>query len=127
MREKQQEKSNGSPTNSLIGSMELKRNLLKILQQGSTDSGDVVNDGNDLDSLVGIDGKPGVPITNALVERLVAEFLALKNTTNSVELQLYEANEKIAELVEHVSDKIHLAPIAPANGFYLATPTRGGE
>lgn len=105
MREKQQEKPNGSPTNSLIGSMELKRNLLKILQQGSTDSGDVINDGNDLDSLVGVDGKPGVPITNALVERLVAEFLALKNTTNSVELQLYEANEKIAELVEHVSDQ----------------------
>lgn len=105
MREKQQEKSSGSPTHSLIGSVELKRNLLKILQQSSADSGDVANGGNDLDSLVDVDGKPGVPITNALVERLVAEFLALKNTTSSVELQLYEANEKIAELVEHVRDQ----------------------
>lgn len=105
MREKQQEKSSSSPTHSLIGSVELKRNLLKILQQGSADSGDVANGVNDLDSLVDVDGKPGVPITNALVERLVAEFLALKNTTSSVELQLYEANEKIAELVEHVRDQ----------------------
>lgn len=51
-----------------------------------------------------VDSSPGINITTALVERLVAEFLALKHATNSVDLQLYEANEKIAELVEHVSN-----------------------
>ncbi|XP_034488056.1 shootin-1 isoform X1 [Drosophila innubila] len=100
MREKQQDQSGANPAASLVGSVELKRNLLKILQHGSADSGDVaIND--DLDSLIDVDSSPGVNITNALVERLVAEFLALKHATNGVDLQLYEANEKIAELVEH--------------------------
>ncbi|XP_032295204.1 cTAGE family member 2 isoform X2 [Drosophila virilis] len=95
MREKQLGPSSGAP---LVGSVELKRNLLKILQQDSTDSGEV---GNELDSLIDVDGNLDVPITNSLVERLVSEFLTLKHATNAVELQLYEANEKIAELVEH--------------------------
>ncbi|KAH8414216.1 hypothetical protein KR215_000595 [Drosophila sulfurigaster] len=98
MREKQQDNSAGN--NTLLGSVELRRNLLKILQHGSADSGEVTL-GDDLDSLIDVDSSPGVHITNALVERLVAEFLALKQATNGVDLQLYEANEKIAELVEH--------------------------
>ncbi|KAH8388440.1 hypothetical protein KR093_006385 [Drosophila rubida] len=98
MREKQQDNPAANPT--LLGSVELRRNLLKILQHGSADSGEVAI-GDDLDSLVDVDSSAGVHITNALVERLVAEFLALKQSTNGVDLQLYEANEKIAELVEH--------------------------
>lgn len=94
MREKQVGHQGGA---SVIGSVELRRKLLKILQQ---DSGDVAND---LDSLVDVDANQDVPITNGQVERLVSEFLTLKHATNAVELQLYEANEKIAELVEHVS------------------------
>ncbi|KAM8703022.1 hypothetical protein ACLKA7_005378 [Drosophila subpalustris] len=100
MRTKQQEHSGTHPPAALVGSVELRRNLLKILQHGSAESGEVaVND--ELDSLIDVDSSPGVNITNALVERLVAEFLALKHATNGVDLQLYEANEKIAELVEH--------------------------
>ncbi|EDV94994.1 GH10883 [Drosophila grimshawi] len=103
MREKQLENSSGGSAvaTTLIDSVELKRNLLKILQHDSTDSGDIATGGNDLDSLIDVGGNLDVPITNALVERLVTEFLALKHSTNAVELQLYEANEKIAELVEH--------------------------
>ncbi|KRG01263.1 uncharacterized protein Dmoj_GI24504, isoform B [Drosophila mojavensis] len=92
MREKQVGHQGGA---SVVGSVELRRKLLKILQQ---DSGDVAND---LDSLVDVDANQDVPITNGQVERLVSEFLTLKHATNAVELQLYEANEKIAELVEH--------------------------
>ncbi|XP_023175965.2 uncharacterized protein LOC111602853 isoform X2 [Drosophila hydei] len=92
MREKQVGQQGGA---SLVGSVELRRKLLKILQQ---DSGDIAND---LDSLVDVDANLDVPITNGHVERLVSEFFTLKHATNAVELQLYEANEKIAELVEH--------------------------
>ncbi|XP_017023525.1 shootin-1 isoform X1 [Drosophila kikkawai] len=83
----------------VFGSVELKRKLFKILQQGSTDSGDSVGGTQDLDSLVDVNSDE-VPITSGLVERLADEFLTLKNATNAVELQLYEANEKMAELLE---------------------------
>ncbi|XP_020812983.1 uncharacterized protein LOC110187842 isoform X3 [Drosophila serrata] len=83
----------------VFGSVELKRKLFKILQQGSTDSGDSVSGGQDLDSIVDVNSDE-VPITSGLVERLADEFLTLKNATNAVELQLYEANEKMAELLE---------------------------
>ncbi|XP_068157149.1 LOW QUALITY PROTEIN: shootin-1 [Drosophila tropicalis] len=81
----------------VFGSADLKRKLLKILQQGSVDSVD--NDSNNLDSLIDANME-GIPITSALVERLVDEFFSLKQLTNAVELQLYEANEKMAELLE---------------------------
>ncbi|XP_030370901.1 centrosomal protein of 290 kDa isoform X3 [Scaptodrosophila lebanonensis] len=97
MREKQQQSPNAAPANLLIGSVELKRNLLKILQQGGSSS----TGNNEMDSLIDVDEtNASVHITGALVERLVDEFLTLKNATNAVELQLYEANEKIAELLE---------------------------
>lgn len=88
----------------VFGSVELKRKLFKILQQGSTDSGDSVGGvggSQDLDSVVEVNSDE-VPITSGLVERLADEFLTLKHATNAVELQLYEANEKMAELLEQV-------------------------
>ncbi|ALC47594.1 CG33111, partial [Drosophila busckii] len=103
LRAKQQD-NNSSGSNTLIATAELKRNLFKILQQGSVDSAHSVNAtaSQELDSLVDVEGTAGgMVITSSLVESLVAEFQALKQTTNAVELQLYEANEKIAELVEH--------------------------
>ncbi|XP_001358643.3 shootin-1 isoform X1 [Drosophila pseudoobscura] len=102
MREKQLEQQPGlgsSAAQQVLGSAELKRKLFKILQQGSTDSGDSIGN-HDLDSLVDVNAD-GVSITSGLVERLADEFLSLKNATNAVELQLYEANEKMAELLEH--------------------------
>lgn len=84
----------------MLGSVELKRKLFKILQSGSADSADSIGT-QELDSLVDANSE-GVPITSGLVERLANEFLTLKNSTNSVELQLYEANEKMAELLEQV-------------------------
>jgi len=80
--------------------VELKRKLFKILQSGSTDSADSIGT-QELDSLVDVNSE-GVPITSSLVERLADEFLTLKNMTSAVELQLYEANEKMAELLEQV-------------------------
>ncbi|XP_022234792.1 kinesin heavy chain isoform X2 [Drosophila obscura] len=99
MRERQQEQETGPAPQLVLGSAELKRKLFKIVQQGSTDSGDSIGH-HDLDSLVDVNAD-GVPITSGLVERLADEFLSLKNATNAVELQLYEANEKMAELLEH--------------------------
>ncbi|KAH8383107.1 hypothetical protein KR009_006897 [Drosophila setifemur] len=101
MREKQEDRSQqtGSPRPQL-GSVELKRKLFKILQQGSADSADSIGT-QELDSLVDVNSD-GVPITSGLVERLADEFLALKLSTNAVELQLYEANEKMSELLEQV-------------------------
>ncbi|XP_034662932.1 shootin-1 isoform X1 [Drosophila subobscura] len=99
MRERQQEQEPSQGPQLVLGSAELKRKLFKILQQGSTDSGDSIGH-HDFDSLVDVNAD-GVPITSGLVERLADEFLSLKNATNAVELQLYEANEKMAELLEH--------------------------
>lgn len=99
MREKQHDQS-PEPIISrpVIGSVELKRKLFKILQQGSADSADSFGN-QDLDSLVDVNSE-GVPITSGLMERLADEFLTLKHSTNTVELQLYEANEKMSELLE---------------------------
>lgn len=100
IREKQQDQAPPIAPRSVLGSVELKRKLFKILQSGSADSADSIGT-QELDSLVDANSE-GVPITSGLVERLANEFLTLKNSTNSVELQLYEANEKMAELLEQV-------------------------
>ncbi|XP_017084078.1 golgin subfamily B member 1 isoform X2 [Drosophila eugracilis] len=98
IREKQQDQTPQLGPRPVFGSVELKRKLFKILQSGSADSADSITT-QELDSLVDVNSE-GVPITSGLVERLADEFLTLKNTTNAVELQLYEANEKMAELLE---------------------------
>ncbi|EDV53959.1 shootin-1 isoform X1 [Drosophila erecta] len=105
IREKQQDQAPPVAPRAVLGSVELKRKLFKILQSGSADSADSIGT-QELDSLVDVHSE-GVPITSGLVERLADEFLTLKNTTNSVELQLYEANEKMAELLEqqHAMDE----------------------
>lgn len=56
---------------------------------------------NEMESIVDVEPTTALPITSDLVERLVDEFQTLKNAMNAVELQLYEANEKIAELLEN--------------------------
>ncbi|XP_050316713.1 shootin-1-like isoform X4 [Bactrocera neohumeralis] len=56
---------------------------------------------NEMESIVDVEPTAALPITSELVERLVDEFQTLKNSMNAVELQLYEANEKIAELLEN--------------------------
>ncbi|XP_070072800.1 myosin-6 isoform X2 [Drosophila takahashii] len=98
IREKQQDQVPQINPRLVLGSVELKRKLFKILQTGSTDSADSIGT-QELDSLVDVNSE-GVPITSSLVERLADEFLTLKNLTSAVELQLYEANEKMAELLE---------------------------
>ncbi|XP_016975164.1 uncharacterized protein LOC108041687 isoform X3 [Drosophila rhopaloa] len=98
MRERQQDQSPQISPRPVLGSVELKRKLFKILQSGSADSADSIGT-QELDSLVEVNSD-GVPITSGLVERLADEFLTLKHATNAVELQLYEANEKMAELLE---------------------------
>ena len=60
---------------------------------------------NEMESIIDLDTTMATPLTSELVEKIVDEFLALKNSMNTVELQLYEANEKIAELIENVSKK----------------------
>lgn len=50
-------------------------------------------------------------VTADTVEQLINEIANIKTQMNSTELQLYEANEKIAELIENVSDnkkRIHI-------------------
>lgn len=42
-------------------------------------------------------------VTTETVEQLINEIGKIKTQMNNTELQLYEANEKIAELVENVS------------------------
>lgn len=42
-------------------------------------------------------------VTSETVEQLVNEIGKIKTQMNNTELQLYEANEKIAELIENVS------------------------
>lgn len=48
------------------------------------------------------DGKGDI-VTADTVEQLIGEIGKIKSQMNNTELQLYEANEKIAELVENVS------------------------
>lgn len=42
-------------------------------------------------------------LNGELLEKVSDEFLDMKQALNTIELQLYEANEKIAELLENVS------------------------
>lgn len=42
-------------------------------------------------------------VTAETVEQLINEIGKIKTQMNNTELQLYEANEKIAELIENVS------------------------
>lgn len=42
-------------------------------------------------------------VTSETVEQLINEIGKIKTQMNNTELQLYEANEKIAELIENVS------------------------
>lgn len=56
-----------------------------------------------MESIVEVNEAPSTVLTSSLLEKLVDEFSALKNSLNLVELQLYEANEKISELLETVS------------------------
>lgn len=42
-------------------------------------------------------------VTTETVEQLIGEIGNMKTQMNNTELQLYEANEKIAELIENVS------------------------
>lgn len=44
-------------------------------------------------------------VTADTVEQLINEIGKIKTQMNSTELQLYEANEKIAELIENVCSK----------------------
>lgn len=44
-------------------------------------------------------------VTADTVEQLVSEIGKIKTQMNNTELQLYEANEKIAELVDNVCKK----------------------
>lgn len=64
----------------------------------------LLSSSNEMESFVDVDTTMATPLTSELVEKIVDEFLVLKNSMNSVELQLYEANEKIAELIENVSE-----------------------
>ncbi|XP_053947184.1 uncharacterized protein LOC128855946 isoform X5 [Anastrepha ludens] len=75
-----------------IASPSLSSKLLKIIPTLSS---------GEMESIVDVEPTAALPITSDLVERLVDEFQTLKNSMNAVELQLYEANEKIAELLEN--------------------------
>uniref|UniRef100_A0A1B0BKX9 Uncharacterized protein n=1 Tax=Glossina palpalis gambiensis TaxID=67801 RepID=A0A1B0BKX9_9MUSC len=55
---------------------------------------------SEMESIVEVNEVPSTVLTSGLLEKLVDEFSALKNSFNLVELQLYEANEKISELLE---------------------------
>lgn len=78
-------------------SYSLKSKIVKMLP--------LVSGNNDMESFVDVDTTMTTALTSELVEKIVDEFLVLKNSMNLVELQLYEANEKIAELIENVSKK----------------------
>lgn len=47
-------------------------------------------------------------MTAETVEQLVSEIGKIKTQMNTTELQLYEANEKIAELIENVCNNLFL-------------------
>lgn len=82
-------------TNAVVCSQSLKSKLLKLLPTLASTA--------EMESIIEADTTLATPLTSELVEKMVDEFMALKNSMNSVELQLYEANEKIAELIESVS------------------------
>ncbi|XP_065354159.1 uncharacterized protein LOC135948685 isoform X2 [Calliphora vicina] len=71
----------------------LKSKIVKMLP--------LLSGNNDMESIIDVDTTMATPLTSDLVEKIVDEFLVLKNSMNSVELQLYEANEKISELIEN--------------------------
>lgn len=50
-------------------------------------------------------------VTTETVEQLINEIGKIKTQMNNTELQLYEANEKIAELIENVSIENHMLHI----------------
>ncbi|XP_073818245.1 uncharacterized protein isoform X9 [Musca autumnalis] len=80
-------------SNAVVCSQSLKSKLLKLLPTLATTA--------EMESIIEADTTLATPLTSELVEKMVDEFMALKNSMNSVELQLYEANEKIAELIEN--------------------------
>ncbi|TMW54316.1 hypothetical protein DOY81_000589 [Sarcophaga bullata] len=71
----------------------LKSKIVKMLP--------LLSGNNEMESIIDLDTTMATPLTSELVEKIVDEFLSLKNSMNTVELQLYEANEKIAELIEN--------------------------
>ncbi|XP_067619465.1 myosin-6-like isoform X5 [Eurosta solidaginis] len=75
-----------------VASASLSTKLLKIIPTLNS---------SEMESIVDVEPTATLPITSDLVERLVDEFQTLKNSMNVVELQLYEANEKIAEFLEN--------------------------
>lgn len=76
----------------LEDSMGLKSKILKLIPSLTN---------NEMESLIDIeDGSRTSILTGACIERLLDEFVQLKGSLNSVELQLYEANEKISDLME---------------------------
>ncbi|XP_058974082.1 uncharacterized protein LOC101891226 isoform X3 [Musca domestica] len=80
-------------SNAVVCSQSLKSKLLKLLPTLASTA--------EMESIIEADTTLATPLTSELVEKMVDEFMALKNSMNSVELQLYEANEKIAELIEN--------------------------
>lgn len=82
-----------------------------------------------MESIVDVEPIAALPITSDLVERLVDEFQTLKNAMNVVELQLYEANEKIAELLENVNVPFSKSVKCIRVKFKIlaATPHGGGK
>ncbi|XP_061394701.1 myosin-2 heavy chain, non muscle [Musca vetustissima] len=80
-------------SNAVVCSHSLKSKLLKLLPTLATTA--------EMESIIEADTALATPLTSELVEKMVDEFMALKTSMNSVELQLYEANEKIAELIEN--------------------------
>ncbi|XP_017493659.1 PREDICTED: girdin, partial [Rhagoletis zephyria] len=96
LQEKQKLLAVSRPTSTLnvapVASASLRSKLLKIIPTLNS---------NEMESVVDVEPTAALPITSDLVERLVDEFQTLKNAMNVVELQLYEANEKIAELLEN--------------------------
>lgn len=77
----------------LEDSMGLKSKILKLIPSLTN---------NEMESLIDIEGGSRTSVlTGACIERLLDEFVQLKNNLSSVELQLYEANEKISDLMEN--------------------------
>ncbi|XP_055908271.1 shootin-1 isoform X3 [Eupeodes corollae] len=77
----------------LEDSMGLKNKILKLIPSLTN---------NEMESLIDIDDNSRTSIlTGACIERLLDEFVQLKTNLGAVELQLYEANEKISDLMEN--------------------------
>uniref|UniRef100_A0A1A9VGF1 Shootin-1 n=1 Tax=Glossina austeni TaxID=7395 RepID=A0A1A9VGF1_GLOAU len=84
--------SSFTEVNTVTVSSNFKSKLLKVLPTPASTS--------EMESIVEANEAPSTVLTSSLLENLVDEFSALKNSLNLVELQLYEANEKISELLE---------------------------